>query len=283
MCLCSWSHSVHCQLFLMWTNSLCDVIYMSLDQTHCQHSMHCVATIVEPPDPIIPSIVPSVASPRILHLPLPYPLWINHPKFPCWSQTRGTLRTASMTLLSLWRLDHMKPCMKLFPAQSTSTRLSQYNHNKSKTLPILPLLPTPPSPHSCPHAIPPTRHQWWKRGREGHAIDTPPDTTVAAAAQVRGRLQAPNRKTNMGLSHLENTEATPQIENCVAPAPDAAQVISTRQTSSPAPIVGHENTPPATQRDILTNTGVIHLRNTLIAPPSQGSLMERRKPVTLLR
>ena len=186
-----------------------------------------------------------------------------------------------MTLLSLWRLDHMKPCMKPFPAQSTSTRLSQYNHNRNKTLPTPPLLPTPPSPHSCPHATPPTRHQWGKRGRGGHAIDTPPDTTVAAAAPVRDRLQAPNRKTNM--SHLENIEATPQIENCVPLAPDAAQVISTRQTSTLAPIVDHENTLPATQIDILTNTGVIHLRNTLIAPPSQGSLMGRRKPVTLLR
>ena len=246
--------------------------------------MHYVTFKVRPPDPYHSvdfnlSIVPSAASPRIPHLPLSHPLRRNLPKFPCLSQTRKTLRTASTTLSCPWRLHHTKPCMRPFLSQNTSTRPSQSNNNKSKTLPTPPLLPTPPSPHSCPHATPPTRCQWWKRGRGGHAIDTPPDTTVAAAP-VRGRLQAPKRKTDMGLSRLENTEATPQIENGVALAPDAAQVISIRQTSTPAPTVGLENTLPATQRDILTSTGVIHLRNTLMAPPS---LMGRRRPATLLR
>ena len=169
--------------------------------------------------------------------------------------------------------------MRPFQSQSTSTRPSQSNNNKSKSLPTPPLLPTPPPPHSCPHATPPT---WWKRGRGGHAIDTPPDTTVAAVP-VRGHLQAPKKKTDMGLSRLENTEATLQIENGVALAPDTAQVISTQQTSTPAPTVGLENTLPATQRDILTSTGVIHLRNTRMAPPSLGTLMGRRRSATLLR
>ena len=188
-----------------------------------------------------------------------------------------------MTLSSPWRPHHMntKPCMRLFRSQSTSTRPSQSNNNKSKSLPIPLLPPTTPPPHSCPHATPPTRCQWWKRGRGGHAIDTPPDTT--AAVPVRGRLQAPKRKTNMGLSRLENIEATLQIENGIALAPDAAQVISTRQTNTPVPTVGLENTLPATQRDILTSTGVIHLRNTRMAPPSLGSLMGRRRPAILLR